>query len=146
MDLGLFLELAEENKITYNQSPLNTLIEDMEKLKIGFFTNGCFSLGNKGEIDTNRFLQDSNELAKFNNKILDNCDDHPFVYTGNIYRYFGIFRQVNRSEHSKRANEFKNTGEYKSVNSYILNGNGCYLKNFSFIFKKDFSKECFEFI
>ena len=40
IDLGLFLELAEENKIIYNQVPINTLVEDMEKLKNGFFTNG----------------------------------------------------------------------------------------------------------
>ena len=36
IDLGLFLELAEENKIIYNQVPVNTLIEDTEKLKNGF--------------------------------------------------------------------------------------------------------------
>ena len=31
IDLGLFLELAEENKIIYNQVPINILIEDMGK-------------------------------------------------------------------------------------------------------------------
>ena len=36
IDLGLFLELAEENKITYNQTPVNTLLDDMQKLKMGF--------------------------------------------------------------------------------------------------------------
>ena len=40
MDIGLFLELAEENRIIYNQTPGYTLIEDMEKLKNGFFPNG----------------------------------------------------------------------------------------------------------
>ena len=40
IDLGLFFELAEENKIIYNQVPENTLIEHMEKLKNGSFTNG----------------------------------------------------------------------------------------------------------
>ena len=30
VDLGLFLELPEENKIIYNQTPVNTLIENME--------------------------------------------------------------------------------------------------------------------
>ena len=70
IDLGLFLELAEENKIIYNQTPVNTLIEDMEKLKNGVFTNGYFSLGDDdGEIDTNRFFKDSNELAEFIDKI-----------------------------------------------------------------------------
>ena len=44
IDLGLFLELAEENKIIYNQVPVTTLKEDMEKLTNGFFTNGCFHL------------------------------------------------------------------------------------------------------
>ena len=57
IDLGLFLELAEENKIIYNQTPVNTLIEDMEKLKNGFFTNCYFSRGDDGEIDTNRFFK-----------------------------------------------------------------------------------------
>ena len=89
IDLGLFLELAEENKIIYNQTTVNTLIEDMEKLKNGFFTNGYFSLGDDGEIDTNRFFKDSDELAKFKDKILDKYDDQPSIYyTGNIYRYF----------------------------------------------------------
>ena len=69
IDLGLFLELAEENKIIYNQVPINILIEDMEKLKNGFFTNGYFSLGEEGEIDTNRFFKNSDELAKFKDKI-----------------------------------------------------------------------------
>ena len=87
IDLRLFLELAEENKIIYNQVPINTLIEDMEKLKNGFFTNGYFSLGDEREIDTNRFFKDSDELAKFIDKILDKYDDHPSIYyTGNIYR------------------------------------------------------------
>ena len=87
IDFGLFLELAEENKIIYNQVPINILIEDMEKLKNGFFTNGYFSLGEEGEIDTNRFFKNSDELAKFVDKILDKYDDHPSIYyTGNIYR------------------------------------------------------------
>ena len=33
IDLGLFLELAEGNKIIYNQVPINILVEDMEKIK-----------------------------------------------------------------------------------------------------------------
>ena len=82
IDLGLFLELAEENKIIYNQTPVNILIEDMEKLKNGFFTKGYFSQGDDGEIDTNRFFRD---LAKFIDKIFDKYDDHPSIYyTGNI--------------------------------------------------------------
>ena len=40
IDLGLFLELAEEKKIIYNQVPINILVEDMEKLKNDFFSNG----------------------------------------------------------------------------------------------------------
>ena len=35
-DLGLFLELAEETKVKYNQVPVNTLIEDNGKLKKAF--------------------------------------------------------------------------------------------------------------
>ena len=112
IDLGLFLELAEENKIVYNQAPVNTLIEDMGKLKNGFFTNGYFSLGDEGEIDTNRFFKDSNELAEFIDKILDKYDDHPSIYyTGNIYRYFRNFKRVNRSDHGRGANEFNNIEE-----------------------------------
>ena len=147
IDLGLFLELAEENKIIYNQVPVNTLIEDMEKLKNGFFTNGYFTLGEEGEIDTNRFFKDSKELAKFIDKILDKYDDHPSIYyTGNIYRYFKNFKRVNRSEHGRGANEFNNIEEYNGKNCYIPDGNGCFLKCINYIFNKDFSIEYFEFI
>ena len=147
IDLGLFLELAEENKIIYNQVPINTLLEDMEKLKNGFFTNGYFTLGEEGKIDTNRFFKNSDELAKFVDKILDKYDDHPSIYyTGNIYRYFRNFKRVNRSEHGRGANEFNNIEEYEGKNCYIPNGNGCFLKCINYIFDKDFSIEYFEFI
>ena len=147
IDLGLFLELAEENKIIYNQVPINSLIEDMEKVKNGFFTNGSFILGEEGEIDTNRFFKNSDELAKFIDKILDKYDDHPSIYyTGNIYRYFRNFKRVNRSDHGRRANEFNNIEEYEGNNCYIPSGNGCFLKCFNYIFDKDFSTEYFEFI
>ena len=83
--LGLFLELAEENKIIYNQTPVNTLKEDIEKLRNGFFTNGHFSLGDEREIDPERFFKHSNELSEFIDKILVKYDDHPSIYyTGNI--------------------------------------------------------------
>ena len=54
-------------------------MEDMEKLRNGFFTNGYFSLGDKKEINTNSFFEDSNELAEFIDKILDKYDDHPSI-------------------------------------------------------------------
>ena len=147
IDLGLFLQLAEENKIIYNQVPINTLIEDMQKLTNGFFTNGYFTLGEEGEIDTNRFFKNSNELSEFIDKILDKYDDHPSIYyTGNIFRYFKKFKRVNRSEHGRGANEFNNILEYKGQNCYIPSGNGCFLKCINYIFKKDFSIQYFEFI
>ena len=59
----------------------------MEKLKNGFFTNGFFSLGDEGEIDTNRFFECSNYIAKFIGKILEKYDDQPSLfYTSHIYR------------------------------------------------------------
>ena len=57
IDLGLFLELAEKNKIIYSQVPLNTVIEGMEKLKNGFLATGYFSLCEEEEIETNRFFE-----------------------------------------------------------------------------------------
>ena len=147
IDLGLFLELAEENKIIYNQVPINILIEDIEKLKNGFFTNGYFSLGEEREIDTNRFFKNSDELAKFIDKILNKYDDHPSIYyTGNIYRYFRNFKRVNRSEHGRGADEFNDIAEYEGDRCYIPSGNGCFLKCINYIFDKDFSTEYFEFI
>ena len=147
IDLGLFLELAEENKVICNQVPINILIEDMEKLKNGFFTNGYFSLGEEGEIDTNRFFKNSDEPAKFIDKILDKYDDHPSIYyTGNIYRYFRNFKRVNRSEHGRGADEVNDIEEYEGDRCYIPSGNGCFLKYINYIFDKDFSTEYFEFI
>ena len=147
IDLGLFLELAEENKIICNEAPVNTLLEDMEKLKNGFFTNGYFSLGDDEEIDTNKFFENSDELAKFIDKMLDKYDEHPSIYhTGNIYRYFKNYKKVNRSKHGRGANEFNDIQEYEGERRYIPSGNGCFLKCINYVFKKDFSKEYFEFI
>ena len=144
----MFLELAEENKIIYNQTPINILVEDMEKLENGFFTNGYFTLGDGDEeIDTNRFFKNNDDLAKFIDKILDKYDDHPSIYyTGDIYRNFKNYKKVNRSDHGRGANEFNNFEEYKGKNCYIPSGNGCFLKCINYIFDKDFSKEYFEFI
>ena len=147
IDLGLLFELAEENKIIYNQVPIKILIADMQRLTNGFFTNGYFTLGEEGEIDTNRFFKDSNELSDFIDKILDQYDDHPSIYfTVNIYRYFKKFKRETRSDHGRGANEFNNILEYEAKNCYIPSGNGCFLKCINYIFKKDFSIEYFEFI
>ena len=90
----------------------------MEKLRNGFFTNGYFSLGDDGEIDNKSFFIDSNELAKFIDK-LNKYDDHPgMYYTGNNYRYFRNFQRVNRSEHGRGSNQFNKLQEYKGINLY----------------------------
>ena len=142
IDLGFFLEIAEENKIVYNQTPINTLIEDMEKLRKGFVTNGYFRLGDEGEVDTESFVNDSKKLAEFIDKTSDKYDDHPFInYTGINYRYFRNFKRVNRPEHSRGANIFNNILENDGINCYIPRGNGCLLKCINYIFKKDFSME-----
>ena len=93
------------------------------------------------------FFENSDELAKFIDKIVDKYDDHPSkIYTDNIYRYFRNLKRVNRSEHGRSANEFNNIQEYKRINSYTPSGNGCFLKCINHFFRKDFSMEYFEFI
>ena len=133
IDLGLFFEVAEENKIMYNQVPVNTLT-----WKNGFFMNSYFTLSDEGEIDSNRFFKDSNELAKFIDKIFDEYDDHLSInYTYNVYRCFRTSKRVNRSEHGRGANEFSNILEYEGENCYLLSGNA---------FKRGFRMEYFELI
>ena len=147
IDLGLFFELAGENKIIYNQTPVNTLIEAMEKPRNVFFMNGYFSLGDDGEIYTNRFFKDGIELPKVMDKILYKYDDHPTIYyTGKIYRYFRNSKRVDRSEQGRGANNFNIIQEYKVINCCILSGNACVVNCNNFFFKKDFSMEYFEFI
>ena len=58
---------------------MNTLTEEMEKLKNGFFRNGCFTLGEKREVDTNRFFEHIIELAKLIDKKIDEYDYHPSI-------------------------------------------------------------------
>ena len=119
----------------------------MEKLKNGFFTNGYFTLGEEGEIDTNRFFKNSDELAELIDKILDKNDDYPSIYyTGNIYRFFRNFKRVNRSDHGRGADELYDIEENEGNNCYIPSGNGCFLKCINYIFDEDFSTEYFEFI
>ena len=106
MDGGLFFELTEENKVIYNQVPVKTLLEDMEKLNNGCFTTEYFGLCDEKEIDTDRFFKDSNKLAKLIDKTLDKYDDLPAIkFTGNIFRCLRNFKLVNRSEDGRSANE-----------------------------------------
>ena len=117
----------------------------MEKTINVFFTNSYFSVGDEGEMDINRFLEDSNEMANFVDKILDKFYDQPSIsYTGNTYRYFRIFKQVNRSDNGRGANAFSIILEYKGVNCYKPSGKSCFLKCISFfsrkILRRSFSK------
>ena len=147
IDVGLFFEIAQENKIMYNQTPVNTLIEVMEKLKNGFCTNGYFSRGDEGEIDTNSFFEQSIELSEFIDKIRDKFDDHTSIdYTGIFYRLLRKFKRVNRSEHGRRGNEFNNIMESENVNCFIPSGSACFLKCNNYVFKKVFDMEYFEFV
>ena len=94
-------------------------------MKKGFFTNGCFRIGDEREIDTKRFLKDRTEFAKFIDKILDNYDNHPPIYyTVNCYRHFKNFKLVNRSDHGRGANEFHYILESDSGNYYMTSGKG----------------------
>ena len=89
----------------------------MEKLRNGFLTNGYFSLGDDVKTNTNSFFENSNELAKFKDKILDKYDDHLSIYyRGTIYRIFRNFKRVNLSEHVRSAKEFNTFLEYKGEN------------------------------
>ena len=116
-------------------------------MRNGSFTNGYFSLGDKGEMDTNILFKYSGELAKFIDKRIDKYDDHPGIFhTGSIYKYFCNFNGVARSQHGRVANEFNNVLEHDVENCYIPNGNGFLLKFINYIFKKDFSMEYFETI
>ena len=67
-------------------------------------------------------------------------------YTGNIYIYFTKSKRVSRSEHGRGADELKNNLEHEGGNSFIQNGNGCFLKRINYILKKDFTKDVSEFI
>ena len=87
IDLGLFVELAEENKSKYNQTPVNTFL----KLKNSVFVNGFFSLDDEGEVDTNRFLKVSSELAKFTDKIFDKLTS---ILLNNMQAKFEGFSEV----------------------------------------------------
>ena len=130
IDFCLFFELAEENKIINNQVPVNTLIEDMEKLKNGFHTLACFTLGDdEGEINTNRFFEVSKDLANVIDKIFDEKNVKPSIYySGIFYRYFRNFKRVNSSDHGRGDNEFKKFLGYDGQNCYILSGNASFLK------------------
>ena len=119
----------------------------MEKIENVFFTHAVFILRDQWEITSKRFFRDSGELAKFIDRILDKYDDHPSIYyTSDIYRYFGSFKRVNGSEHGRRADEFNNNLEYEEEKCYIPSGNACFLKCINYTFKKNVSKEYFEFI
>ena len=84
---------------------------------MAFLTKVYLVFGDEGEIETNRFFRDSSEFETFLDKRLLKYDDlFSIYYTGNIYRYIGIFKRVNRSERGRGAHDFKNILEYEGEN------------------------------
>ena len=69
-----------------------------------------------------------------------------FITQAILIAIFEKFKQVNRSEHGKGANEFNNLSENEGVNCYKPSGIDCLLKCNNPIVKKDFSMEYFEFL
>ena len=59
--------------------------------------------------------------------------------------FFRNCQRVNRSEHGRGTNEFNKFSDYKGDNCYTPIGYGCFLKCNTYILKKDFSMEYFEF-
>ena len=58
-------------------------------MKNGYFANGYFTLGDKGEIETNRFFRVSSDLAKILDKIIDKNEYPPskviwVIFIGNF--------------------------------------------------------------
>ena len=146
INLSLFLDLAEENKIIYNQAPANTLIEAMKKMKNALFTNGYFTLGEEAEIDTNRVLKIVINEPSLRQSFGGKQRSSFYLLYIKIYRYFRNFKRVNSSAHERGANEYNNILEYVGENCYIPNGNGCFLKCITYFAKKDVSMEYLEFI
>ena len=48
-DLDLCFQVAEQDKLIYNQTPRKTIIEDIEKIRDEFFTFGVFFLVEEGD-------------------------------------------------------------------------------------------------
>ena len=95
------------------------------------------------EIETNRFFNDGNEIAKFIDKILVKYNDEPGIYyTGNTYRYFRNFKLVKRSEYCRGANELSIVLKYKAENYYIPKRNGAFSSVLTIFSKKLFAWFC----
>ena len=125
----------------YNQVPVNTLIEEMEKVRNGFHTNGFFNLSEEGELETRRFFRSSSELAKITDEILDKYNDHPSIHcTGEICKHFRNFTRGYRSEHGRGTEEINNIFEIEEENCFLPKGNGCFLKCINHILKKNLPK------
>ena len=93
-------------------------------------------LSDEREIDTGRDFKNSEVLAKFVDKILRKHDDHQTVsYTCEILRYLKKFKQVQRSEHGRRADGFKNIQKYEGLTWCIASGNVCFLNCIFLIFQ-----------
>ena len=74
-----------------NQTTVNTLIEDTERIRNVFFSRMLFIfLGDEEvEVGNGRFFRDCSDLAESIDKIFDKYDDQPSIYhTGDNYRYF----------------------------------------------------------
>ena len=62
---------TQEGKIVFNHAPVNTLLEEMEFLRNGFYTKAVFIINGEEEIDTDRFFRESRVLAEIIKRKVD---------------------------------------------------------------------------
>ena len=102
-----------------------------------------FNLGDEAENDTNSFFRKSEDLVKPMDKVLDKYDDHsPIYYTRDVFINFKTFKQVNRSEHGRRADYSINLPDYEGETVKNKVEMRVFLNAFT-IFSKQFDQRVF---
>ena len=97
INLNKFLDLAENNKTKYDRSLVFDVIVDSHRDNFPFTLNGEIIINDGEPFQVNGFYEDSNQLTKSKEKMVDKYDETlEVLFSDFMIKYTKVFNQIKR--------------------------------------------------
>ena len=98
INLGEFINIAENNITLYEKEPIFNVITDAGKDKYPFILKGHTTINDSEPEEINRFFKDSDQLTKSIRKMVGKYNETlEILFSGEMNKYTLVFNKVERS-------------------------------------------------
>ena len=106
-NLNEFIDIPENNKTKYDRTPVFDIILDSQRDNCFLLFSGELIINDGEPFQLNRFYEDSNQLIKSNEKMIDRYDERlEVLFSGSMIKFTNVFNQITRSIYGKACDAF----------------------------------------